>query len=125
MDPTVTDPIGLLAAGMHLIATYFPAVAPYVPAVMGYAGMFATACVLIAKYVKPPSASAPKWWIVTYRVINVFAGNGGHAINATPPGLPAPVRDASITAAKATAAAPELATVAVEPATKLTINPGA
>lgn len=113
MDPSLAaDPVGLLAAILHVIAVYFPAIAPYVPAILGYAGMTVGICIAITKYVKPPSASAPWWWVDIYRAISWFAGNSGHARNATPAGMPPVVRDASIVAAKEANARPELTTIA-------------
>ncbi len=118
---TIDDPVGVIAG----IASTIPGVGHYVPTVLLYLGALGSLCVIITALLPAPSAEAPRWWIIAYRIISFLAGNFGHARNAVAPGMPAPVRDAALVSARLAHAAPELATVASVPSTKTVIQPGA
>lgn len=110
----IVDPTGVLT-----FLSTIPWLGPYLPFIVGAF----VACKVFTMAVPPPVAGSK--FVTVYKVISTLGGNIGFARNATVPGMAPDVRTASITAAKVTAAAPELATVAAEPAAKLVINPGA
>lgn len=110
----IVDPTGVLT----FLGT-IPWLGPYLPFVVG----FFVCCKVLTMAVPPPVAGSR--FVTAYKIVSVLAGNVGFARNATPPGMPAEVRDASITAAKVAAAAPELTTVSTEATQKLVIVPAA
>ena len=120
MNPT-PDPIGLISA----VASALPGGADYLPMILAYLSLIGGVCVAITALAPAPTTTSPSWWVKAYKVINFFAGNFGHAINAAPAGMPAPVRDAALVSAKAAAVAPELATIAKDVMGKTIIVPGA
>ena len=110
----LVDPTGVLT----FLGT-LPWLGPYLPWVVG----FFVVCKLFTMFVPPPVAGSR--FVTAYKVVSIIAGNIGFARNATPPGMQAEVRDASITAAKQVAAAPELATVAaIKAVPEAVIAPG-
>ena len=108
------DPTGLIT-----LLSAIPGVGPYII----YLPVLFALCKAITVFVPPPVAGSR--WVVPYEIISRIALNRGYAANATVPGMQAEVRDASITAAKQVAAAPELATVAaIKAVPEAVIAPG-
>ena len=78
---------------------------------------------VLAASVKPPSASAPGWVAVAYRIATWPALNLAWAQNAVVPGAHAPVQRAMLVTAKLAHAAPELAAIVEQPAIKGAVLP--
>lgn len=79
----------------------------YAASAIGCAGILSMVASGISAGVKPPSAEAPNWLRVTYKVVTWPALNLRWAQNAVVPGMPPAVQAAAKEAAKIAASMPE------------------
>ena len=116
----MTDPSPLVSA-LALILP--PAYALWLGDAVTIASILSLLASAFSAAVKPPSAASPIWLREAYSVATWPALNLRWARNAVVPGMHAPVQQAALISAKLAAAAPELTTVAEEPAIKGAIAP--
>lgn len=84
----------------------------YAASAIGCAGILSMVASGISASVKPPSAEAPKWLRIAYKVATWPALNLSWARNAVVPGMPPAVQAAAKEAAKIAASMPEKTVVA-------------
>ena len=76
---------------------------------MAVLGMLSVVSSVFRGYIQPPSNTAPKWWITTYRIASIPALDFGFARNVVLPGQTAAVQETMAIVAKLAATNPSSA----------------